>query len=162
MKLILPIVLFITLSSVAYSQKTKTINLTDVCETVKIAYTTVDPVSDFKSNLHVKLKIDMLSDGLNEQQVDVDIVQEIEDETDIFQISKKVAISVSVARVKENGNKFYVYKIHLFRKIDGCWEDASIQNTWQKFNLGVVTGGYAYGSKGTSTYLGFSGTIIIE
>jgi hypothetical protein len=156
------IILFGLLAIDGMAQKLKTIPIKDVCETVKIAYTSVEPVVEFKSNLTMKLKIGIVTNGLKDKSVSIDISEEISDESAIYQIDEKVAISLSVGRVIENRNKFYLYKIHLFRKINGCWEDSSIQSTWSKFNLGVVTGGYAYGSQGTSSYLGFSGTVSIE
>gem|GEM_PF-2620370 len=138
------------------------IKLSDVCPPPQKEYYTILPVASFNDSLTVTIRISTAKLAAENKEINFSASEVIADETPIFRITKQMGLSVSVGRIIENDLKFYIYKVHLFRKVNGCWEDASWDNNWSKFSLGEVSGGYAYGNEGTSGYIGFSGSISIE
>lgn len=158
------ILFFVSLliSTLVFSQKVKTVERNKICDVPKKTYGTIEPVSEFKDSLKAIIQIRRITLGANSEEVDKTFTEMIKNESSVFKVTNEMAISVSIGRVEENGFKFYIYKIHLFRKIKGCWEDSSWDTSWTKFNLGNFTGGYGYGNEGASGFIRFSGNITVE
>lgn len=145
-----------------YAQKIKTIDRADICEAPTKTYNNILPVTEFKDRLEVAISINEITLGSKTEQVDLFFIETITNESSVFKINGDMAISVSIGRVEENGSKFYLYKVHLFRKVKGCWEDSAWGTNWTKCNLGTVTHGYGYGNQGTSGFIQFAGGINVE
>jgi hypothetical protein len=152
----------ITTFSFAFSQKIITIAKEKVCETPKKTYGNITPIENFKESLTIHFVINKASLGTDVTLPNLKFSEVIRHESSIFEITKDMAISVSIGKVTEMGKNYYIYKIHLLKRIKDCWEDAAGDINWTKFNLGNITAGYAYGNEGTSGYIGFTGSITVE
>jgi hypothetical protein len=162
MKTILTAALTIILTTCSFSQDTRTIDKKLVCEPPKKLFGNIEPVGGFKDNLNLKIQVDKITLGTEVTVANKSFVEVIRNESSIFEITKESAISVSIGRVTENGSNFYIYKIHLFRKVKDCWEDSAWDTHYTKCKPGTITSGYGYGNEGTSGFIGFSGSVTIE
>jgi hypothetical protein len=157
------LIIAIVVSVETYSQKIKTIEFNQICDPPKKEYgNNVEAVDEFRDSLKATIQIDRITLGTNVEEVNRTFEEVFKDETQVYRLNNEMAISVSVARVVENDKKFYVYKLHLFRKIKGCWEDVCWDHAYSKFNLGNFTSGHGVGNEGSSTYIGFQGNVTIE
>lgn len=158
------LLLLITLltSIVVFSQKVNTLEINDICDAPKKTYGNIEAVNEFKDSLKATIQIYKITLGTKTEDLDETFIERIKNESTIYKLNNKMAISVSVGRIEENGDKFYIYKIHLFRKNKGCWEDTTRDTQWTKFNLGNFTSGYGYGFEGTKEFVRFSGNLSIE
>ncbi|MFY0643651.1 MAG: hypothetical protein JXR19_04225 [Bacteroidia bacterium] len=159
-KLITLIILCIG-STQIYAQEFKTIDNSEVCDESQ-TYNYVAPVESFKSKLTISIDISNFTVGRDSKKINKTWTGSVTDETPIIKVSKDGAIRIAVGRVIENGKKYYIYRIHMYKKIDGCWEDRSSYVSFARFNPGVINNGYGIGTQGTSEYIGFSGILTIE
>ncbi len=144
-----------------FSQDFKTIENDKICDENQ-AYNYVEPVDSFKNEVILTIEINEFSVGRDTEKIDKTWTGNIANETPIIKVNKEGAIRVSIGKVIDNGRKYYIYRIHLYKKINGCWEDQSSSVNWSRCKLGEITNGHGIGNKGTSDYVGFSGKISIE
>ncbi len=145
----------------SYSQDFKTIDNSQICDASQVSGY-IEPVDSFKAELTVTLDLEEFTVGKQTKEIDNIWSGTITDETPIIKITKNGAIRVSIARIIDNEKRYYVYRLHLYEKTDGCWEEKNFRKDWSSFKLGTVTHGYGLGTKGSSDYIGFSGKLIIE
>lgn len=162
-------VLFAAISFSMVSSKAQTngiVSVDSLCVKTKFkleeALMRVAPVDDFKDSVTLYLAITEIAVGAVRQNVSINIEEHFSNESKIYQLGDQLAISISVSRVFEGGQKFYVQKLNLFRKTNGCWRNETELQPWSKFNLGQGGGGYYYGTEGTENYIGFSAKSIIK
>ena len=163
MKKYLTILIALCSVHLVFGQKVKTVAPEKVCDQNSQAiYFEVEDVEAFKDSLTLKLDIATVTNGKDVDSKGFKYSTKIKDESPIVQISKKVAFRISIARVVENGKKYYLYTIHLYRKEGKCWDDLYPNSSWDKCSLGSITNGYGIGNQGSSNYVGFSGDIILK
>ena len=162
MKKLLSLFAFLLITHLTYSQAPKTLEFAEICEFSTKAHDYAKPVEKFKDSLEVYLKVNSITLGTNKKSFDIEIREKVAEQTKIYKLDKKSALCISIGRIRDNGNNYYIYKFHLYKKVKGCWEDASGSGGWSKFSLGYVTSGRGYGTVGTSNYLSFSGTVEIN
>lgn len=154
--------MFLILGSIdLYSQDLKTIDDNKICDEI-LTYNYIEPVDSFKEVLKLTIEINEFSLGRETKEYNIVWSENISNESPIIQVSKDGAMRVSIGRVIDNGKNYYIYRVHLYKKIKRCWEDRSTSVNWSRCKLGVITNGYGIGNKGTSNYIGFSGKIKIE
>lgn len=137
------------------------VNDKDVCTAVK-DYSYVKAVDTFKTEVTITMDISSFSVARNTKKIDFSYSETIENETKIVQVTKKGAIRISIGRVVENGKKYYIFQVHLYKKDKECWREMSTFGNWTKCSLGTMTHGYAFGTKNTKNYIGFYGPIKIS
>jgi hypothetical protein len=156
------IALLLVLSFTSNAQKVKTLSNEDLCPKITPSYALpISPVDEFKDSLELSISINKVTEGREELSVNLSFNETISNESSIVKLSKNVAMRISVGRVVENGEKFYIYAIHLYRKEKGCWEDVYPNTAWNMFSLGTVTGGQGYGNQGTSGFVSFNGNVSV-
>ncbi len=146
---------------VLIAQKVNTIDNEKICE-LGPSVDMNDFVDSFKDSLKLIINLHTISIGKKSEEVNFNYSGYFVNESDIIRVNKNFALRISVARVIENGNKAYLYKIHLLKKENDCWEDYSTQHAWDQGNLGTLNNGYAIGYEGTSSHIGYEGTILLE
>jgi hypothetical protein len=155
------IILYFIASSYAVRGQHATINPDKLCENNQ-HQKAVSPVEEFKDSLKVTFNISSITVGSKTKELHTEITEKIKDETLIYKLSKDAAISFSVSRAVEMGQKYYYYKINLYRKVSGCWENVYTNSPWTRFNLGSIVSGYGIGVEGTSSFIGFRGSLLVE
>lgn len=127
----------IIISSInAYAQ----IDDNEVCD-----YYQIPSVDEFKSNLQLNIEITEISIGKKIEKIDFQYSEEMSDESSVIVVRKDIAIRISIGRVIENGNRYYIYNMKIFKRTKDCWEDTNPHPYWKKFNLGKLTNGYTTG-----------------
>ncbi|MDC9721326.1 MAG: hypothetical protein PSN34_00960 [Urechidicola sp.] len=144
-----------------YSQEFKIIEDDKKCEDI-INNRYVEPVDSFKNELKVTISISEFSVGKEEIKVDKTWTVSITDETPIIKVTKNGALRISTGKVIDNRMKYYIYKIHLYKKENGCWEEGSSTMDWNRLKLGKIMQDYGFGIPGRNNHIGFKGEVIIE
>ncbi len=154
-------VLFLGCFTTLFAQDKNVIPDEEICD-VPLYARGVSYVDRFRDTLNISINLDEVFIGKKSKKVEFSYSAKISNESSVIRVSKDLAIRISIARVVENGNKFYLYKIHLYEKYKDCWHDRSTNGSWGICNLGVVNGGFYYGAKGTKNCFGYKGSISIE
>lgn len=121
----------------------------------------IQPVESFKDSVTLTINLNEIYVGKKTKSVKFVHTELITSESSIIEINKEMAIRVSIARVIDNGNKCYLYKIHLFEKYKDCWYDRDASGGWNLGKLGVVNSGFYHGTKGEDCF-GYEGDIILD
>lgn len=147
----------------SFAQKVKTIELEKICEPIQPEYYLyVEDVEEFIDTLTLRIQISSVTNGREVSNESLTFSEKIINESSIVQLSKEVALSICLARIVDQGKKYYIYSIHLYKKEGKCWEDINSMLNWSKCNLGVINSGYGIGNQGSSNFVGYTGNITLQ
>lgn len=155
------IILLTCISTIIFAQDIKFIDNDNICEPGE-SDKKIEFVESFKDSLKLTLELETMTVSKKTEKIDFVYSEYIKDESSVIRITKNGALRLSIARVTENGKKYYLGKIHLYRKEGNCWEDITYFHDWEKISLGAINYGYGIGDQGTSNYIGYFGKVIIE
>ena len=161
MKIICCIVLTLLASNLCLAQKVKTVKEKKVCK-IDDSLFGITPVDSFKDSLKFTVKLTSTTEGKVTNESNLEYTEIILNESSILQISNNIAISISVERIEERAKKYYIHRIHMYRKEKKCWKDLSSTSSWSAFNLGAVNSGMSHGNKGSDDFWGYDGTLSLE
>lgn len=121
----------------------------------------INPVESFKDSLTLSIDLTEIYIGKRTKEIKFKHTEVITTESSLIKVTKDMAIKISVARVIDNGNKCYLFKIHLFEKYKDCWYDKNANGSWSIGKIGTVNAGYYHGIKGEDCF-GYDGEISIN
>jgi hypothetical protein len=121
----------------------------------------IKPVESFKDSLLLKIDLTEIYIGKETKEIEFCHTEIITTESSLIKVNKDMALKISIARVIDNGNKCYLYKIHLFEKHKDSWIDKNANGDWSMGKLGTINYGYYIGTIGEDCF-GYKGDITIN
>jgi hypothetical protein len=121
----------------------------------------IQSVESFKDSLTLSINLREIYIGKKIKEIEFKHTEVITTESSIIKVNKDMAIRISIARVVDNGEKCYLYKIHLFERYKDCWYDKNATGGWSIGKIGTFNSGYYHGKKGEDCF-GYDGDITIN
>ncbi len=121
----------------------------------------IKPVESFNDSLTLSIDLSEIYIGKKTKEIEFKYTEVIKSESTLIKVNGDMAIKISIARVIDNGNKYYLYKIHLFQKHKDCWYDKNATGSWSIGNVGIFNAGFFHGTKGVDCF-GYKGDISLN